>query len=269
MLMGKVVLVTGASSGIGKAIAEVLARNGFIVYAASRSGSCKKEERLISVSIDVRLESSVIQCMNEIKLQHGKLYAVINSAGLGMIGALEDSSADDLREVFETNLIGVHHVCRHALPLLRLSQKSYLINITSLAAQMSLPFRGAYCSSKFAVEGYSEALSQEVRSDGIHVVILEPGDVRTSINANRRIVSAESEYHSELLNKINKQVNDEVDRGMLPEEIASQVLHILKMNSPRLRYRLAPSKAKLAYILKRILPDRIFESILMRHYGVK
>ena len=267
--MDKVILVTGASSGIGRAIAEGLARNGFIVYAASRTGSCVKAERLIPVTMDVRMESSVMQRMKEIELQHGKLHAVINSAGLGMIGALEDSSADDLREVFETNLIGVHHVCRHALPLLRRSQKSYLINITSLAAQMSLPFRGAYCSSKFAVEGYSEALSQEVRSDGIHVVILEPGDVRTSINANRKIVSARSEYHSELFKKINEQVNDEVDRGMSPEEIASEVLHILNTNSPRLRYRLAPAKAKIAYMLKRFLPDRIFESILMRHYGIK
>jgi len=267
--MDKVILVTGASSGIGKAIAEVLAQNGFIVYAASRSGNCAKALRLTSVSMDVRIESSVMQCMNEIELQHGKLYAVINSAGLGMIGALEDSSSQDLREVFETNLIGVHHVCRHALPLLRRSEKSYLINITSMAAQMSLPFRGAYCSSKFAVEGYSEALSQEVRSDGIHVVILEPGDVRTSINENRKIVSAGSENHSKLLNKINDQVNDEVNRGMSPEVIASEVLHILNLNSPRLRYRLAPVKAKLAYILKRVLPGRIFESILMRHYGIK
>ena len=262
-------LVTGASSGIGKAIAEVLARNGFVVYAASRSGSCARAERLIPVSMDVRVESSVMQCMNEIELQHGKLYAVINSAGLGMIGALEDSSSEDLREVFETNLMGVHHVCRQALPLLRMSAKSYIINITSMAAQMGLPFRGVYCSSKFAVEGYSEALSQEVRSDGIHVVILEPGDVRTSINANRKLTEIISKRHAKLFNQVNEQVNYEVDRGMNPEEIASEVLRILNLNSPRLRYRIAPVKVKLAYFLMRFLPDRFFESIVMRHYGIK
>jgi NAD(P)-dependent dehydrogenase (short-subunit alcohol dehydrogenase family) len=267
--MDKVVLVTGASSGIGKAIAEVLARSGFVVYAASRSGSCASAVRLIPVSMDVRVESSVKQCMNEIELQHGKLYAVINSAGLGMIGALEDSSSEDLREVFETNVMGVHHVCRQALPLLRQSSKSYLINITSIAAQMGLPFRGVYCSSKFAVEGYSEALSQEVRSDGIHVVILEPGDVRTSINANRKMAAMRSKRNADLFNQINEQVNCEVDRGMNPEEIASEVLRILNLNSPRLRYRIAPVKVKFAYFLMRFLPDRFFELIIMRHYGMK
>jgi len=267
--MDKVVLVTGASSGIGRAIAEELARSGYIVYAASRSGSSGEVEGLIPISMDVRVESSVVDCMNRIELQHGKLFAVINSAGLGMIGALEDSSAEELRALFETNFIGVHHVCRHALPLLRRSHKGYLINITSMAAQMSLPYRGAYCSSKFAVEGYSESLSQEVRSDGIHVVIVEPGDVRTAINSNRKIASAITERHSRLFKVINKQVNQEVDSGMRPEEIALTVLRILKLKSPRLRYRVAPTKAKLAYLLMRILPDRIFESIIMQHYGMK
>jgi len=207
--------------------------------------------------------------MNRIELEHGNLFAVINSAGLGMIGALEDSSAEELRALFETNFIGVHHVCRHALPLLRSSDISYLINITSMAAQMSLPFRGAYCSSKFAVEGYSESLSQEVRSDGIHVVIVEPGDVQTAINANRKLVSVITERNVALFKSVHEQVNREVDLGMKPEEIARVVLHILKLKSPRLRYRIAPARAKLAYLLMRVLPDRIFESVVMRHYGVK
>jgi NAD(P)-dependent dehydrogenase (short-subunit alcohol dehydrogenase family) len=267
--MEKVVFITGASSGIGKAISEELADNGFLVYAASRSIIHSERRGIIFSSLDVTAESDVMRCMNEIRQKHGELFAVINCAGLGMIGALEDTTPEDMRVLFETNVLGVHHVCRHSIPLLRNSRKSYIINISSMAAQMGLPYRGAYCSSKFALEGYSEALSQEVRSDGIYVVIIEPGDVRTSINANRKMVSAKSEYYSELFNKINQQVNDEVDRGMCPKEIASEVHRILNMNSPRLRYRLAPAKAKLAYMLKRLLPDRIFESILMRHYGIK
>jgi NAD(P)-dependent dehydrogenase (short-subunit alcohol dehydrogenase family) len=267
--MDKVVLVTGASSGIGKAIAELLAERGFIVYGASRTGKVASRTKVISLTMDVTNEGSVVDSLKKIRSQHGALHAVINNAGLGMIGPIEDTSSEDLRLLFDTNLHGIHHVCRYSLPLLRLTHKSYIINVTSMAAQMGLPFRGAYCSSKFAVEGYSESLSQEVRTEGVRVVIVEPGDVRTSINANRKVVSSVSEFYLSNLNEINDQVNREVTYGMEPERVAKVVLRILETDSPALRYRVAPFKAKLAYFLMRFLPDRLFESLIMRHYGVK
>jgi NAD(P)-dependent dehydrogenase (short-subunit alcohol dehydrogenase family) len=267
--MDKVVLVTGASSGIGKAVAELLAEKGFIVYGASRSGQTGAGSKVKSLIMDVTDESSVLEGFNEIRTRHQALYAVINNAGLGMIGSLEDTLSTDLRLLFDTNLHGVHHVCRYSLPLLRLSKMSYIVNVTSMAAQMGLPYRGAYCSSKFAVEGYSEALSQEVRSQGVRVVIVEPADVRTSINSNRKCVSSLSELYSSNFKEIHEQVNQEVQNGMEPERVAKVVLRILESNSPALRYRVAPSRAKLAYFLMRFLPDRLFESLIMRHYGIK
>jgi NAD(P)-dependent dehydrogenase (short-subunit alcohol dehydrogenase family) len=267
--MDKVVLVTGASSGIGKAVAELLSESGFIVYGASRSGQLANGSKVRSLVMDVTDEQSVLNGLNEIRKQHETMHAVINNAGLGMIGPIENTTPEDLRLLFDTNLLGVHHVCRHALPLIRASHGGYIINVTSMAAQMGLPFRGAYCSSKFAVEGYSEALSQEVRKEGVKVVIVEPGDVKTSINANRKVVSSVSLFHSTHFKEIHDQVNQEVINGMSPDRVARVVLRILGCDSPALRYRVAPPKAKLAYYLMRFLPDRLFESLIMSHYGIK
>jgi NAD(P)-dependent dehydrogenase (short-subunit alcohol dehydrogenase family) len=183
-----------------------------------------------------------------------------------MLGAIEDTSSNDIRELFETNLVGVHHVCKCALPLLRRNKGSYIINITSMAAQMGLPYRGAYCASKFAVEGYTEALSHELAREGLHVVILEPGDVSTSINSNRKVVASVSDYHRDYHDRIHRQVNREVETGIDPREVAIAVTKILQSSRPRLRYRVAQSKAKLAYYLMRLLPDRWFESIIRKHY---
>jgi len=267
--MKRVVLVTGASSGIGRAVAKLLARHGYLVYGASRSGTGEHEESLINVRMDVTIADSVGEVLKAIQERHGALYAVINSAGLGMLGAIEDSSAEELEELFRTNLLGVHHVCTQSLALLRNSPKSYIINITSIAAQMGLPYRGIYCASKFAVEGYSESLSQEISSDGIRVVIVEPGDVKTAINRNRREAAAVSHRNGKMQTTLREQVNREVDGGMPPELIANAVDQILRTHKPKLRYRVARPQAKLAYYLMRLLPDRWFERIIKRHYGIE
>jgi NAD(P)-dependent dehydrogenase (short-subunit alcohol dehydrogenase family) len=264
--MKRVVFVTGAGSGIGRAIAERLARDSYVVFGGARS---KKEGWPPGVHyspVDVTDEDSVCQAIENIRNQVGSLYGVVNCAGLGMLGAVEDSASQELRDLFETNLIGVHHVCKNTLGLMRKSGGGYIINITSMAAQMGLPYRGIYCASKFAVEGYSEALSMEVAADGIHVVLVEPGDVRTAINSNRRIVSSISERHQATHSAIHRQVNAEVDTGMNPEKIADEVARILRTVRPALRYRVAPAKAKWAYYMMRMLPDRWFEALVRKHY---
>jgi NAD(P)-dependent dehydrogenase (short-subunit alcohol dehydrogenase family) len=266
--MKRIALVTGASSGIGQAVSEMLAQNGYIVYGASRSGKGRSQDSLHFVRMDVRDEEMVLDVMREIESKHGALHVLVNCAGLGMLGAIEDCTSSEVEDLFQTNLMGVHHVCKHSLSLLRKGGESYIINITSVAAQMGLPYRGIYCASKFAVEGYTESLSQEVARDGVRVVIVEPGDVFTSINGNRKVVGQISERHSSIHHAIQKQVNGEVEGGLNPVEIAAGILSILKTKKPRLRYRMARPQAKLAYYLMRLLPDRLFERIVMRHYKV-
>jgi short-subunit dehydrogenase len=135
-----------------------------------------------------------------------------------------------------------------------------------MAAQMGLPYRGIYCASKFAVEGSSEALSHEVAADGIRVVLLEPGDVRTEINTNRKVVGTISKRHLTNHQALQQQINREVEDGLNPHVVAACIYRILNTDKPRLRYRVAKPKAKLAYYLMRLLPDRVFEAILMKHY---
>ena len=264
--MKRVVLVTGASSGIGRAAAVMLARQGYVVYGASRSGNGAEADSLTNVQMDVTSVESVAGVLKEIELKHGSLHAVVNSAGLGMLGAIEDSTAQDIEVLFQTNLLGVHHVCMQSLNLLRKSGNAYIINITSIAAQMGLPYRGIYCASKFAVEGYSESLSQELAGDGIHVVLVEPGDVRTGINGNRREVENIASRNVQRHTAIREQVNREVDGGMEPEEVAKSITRILQTARPRLRYRVARLKARIAYYLMRLLPDRWFERLIRKHY---
>jgi NAD(P)-dependent dehydrogenase (short-subunit alcohol dehydrogenase family) len=265
--MKRVVLVTGASSGIGRAVAVCLAQRGFVVYGASRSGLGATSDSLINVKMDVTVADSVAEVLSEIERTHGSLYAVVNSAGLGMLGAIEDTVVDEIELLFQTNLIGVHHVCKQSMELLRKSDRSYIINITSIAAQMGLPFRGVYCASKFAVEGYSESLSQEVAHEGIRVVLVEPGDVRTAINGNRKEVANVSSRYALDHAAAREQVNREVDSGMEPEIIATKIWKILQTDRPKLRYRVARPQAILAYYLMRILPDRLFEKLIRSHYG--
>ncbi|MFM9004872.1 MAG: SDR family NAD(P)-dependent oxidoreductase, partial [Flavobacteriales bacterium] len=221
--MKRVVFVTGAGSGNGRAIAERLASDGYMVYGGARKTRVDWPEGVRYMQMDVTDESSVKRVMHSIQNEHGYLNAVLNCAGLGMLGAIEDSSSDELRELFETNVVGVHNVCKNALPLLRQSGSGHIINITSMAAQMGLPFRGVYCASKFAVEGYTEALSIEVAVDDIRVVLVEPGDVHTSINTNRKIVSAVSDRNQALQASIHRQVNNEVVNGLHPSVIARVV----------------------------------------------
>ncbi len=266
--MKGVVLITGASSGIGRAIALFLAEKGYLVIGASRSGSGGDSAGLRNVQMDVTDLASVQAMMLSIQNEFGCLHAVINSAGLGMLGSIEDSTPEEVEALFRTNLMGVHHVCRNALDLLRSAKSGYIINITSMAAQMGLPYRGIYCASKFAVEGYSEALSYEVAADGIRVVLVEPGDVRTDINTNRKVVGAVSKRHLTNHQALQHQINREVEDGLSPQAVAACIYRILNTDKPRLRYRVAKPQAKLAYYLMRLLPDRVFEAIVMKHYNV-
>lgn len=266
--MSKVILVTGGSSGIGQAIATQLAREGHTVYATSRKSGSSQGLSFSMLQMDVTDQSSVNAAVQHIVTAHKRLDVLINNAGLGMAGPLESSSDQEARTIFDTNVFGVLNTCRAASQYLR-ETKGMIINITSIGGAFGLPYRGIYCSSKFAVEGISEALSMEMRPHGVRVVIVQPGDFKTNINSNRlNAASIDHSVYPEFEAVLN-QVNTEVSAAQDTSVIAKAVARIVMKQKPRLRYRVATPLQRLSLFLNSVLPGRLFEGMLSRHYGIR
>jgi len=269
--MTKIVFITGASSGIGEAIATRLSDKGFIVYGTSRKKQNNVDYKFHFLQLDVRDEQSIERAISYVIEKEGRIDILINNAGLGMIGALEDTTIEESKSIFDTNVFGLHAMCKAVIPYMRKVNNGLIINTSSIAGKVGLPYRGIYNATKHAIEGYSEALSMELRPFNIKVIILEPGDYRTNINTNRKI-SKESlnpsspYYHS--FNRTLDQVFNEVNTAWSPEKIAKDVERIIKYKYPRLRFTSAPLKQKLSILLHKILPARLFEYMISKFYNV-
>ena len=193
--MGKVVLVSGASSGLGLATANYLYEKGCIVYAGARSYREESVEHgageLHKVYLDVSSEDSAAFLMEKVIREQGRIDALVNCAAVITLGSVEDLSMEEYREVIDTNLFGTIRMCKQALPHMRAQESGLMINFSSGGGIIGIPFQSAYCGSKFAVEGFSEVLRWEVKNRGIHVVVVEPGDCRSgSQNYRRRAARA-------------------------------------------------------------------------------
>lgn len=265
--MNKVVLITGASSGIGKSIGEFLQNKGFIVYGTSRNPSKYKNSPLKLLSLEVSDENSISNAVSEIIKIEGKLDVLINNAGKGITGPVEETPLEEIKKAFDTNFFGVINVCNGVLPEMRNQKKGLIINISSIAGYMGLPYRGMYSASKSALSIYSEVLSLEVKQFGIIVVDVAPGDFATNIAAGR--------YHTPLLknsnykehySKVLKQIDEEVDTGLQPEVMAKAIYKIILKKKPRVRYRVGTFMQRYSIHIKRMLSDRFYEKLMMRHY---
>ncbi len=267
----KVVLITGASSGIGQACARHLARRGYQVFGTSRRPRLGAEEPFEMIPMDVTDEDSVRQGVATVLARAGRLDAAVNNAGFGFGGAVEDTSIDEAQETFDTNFFGMLRVCRAVLPHLRERRAGTIVNVSSLAGLIAQPFVGMYCASKFAMEGVSEALRMEVRPFGIHVVMIEPGDTRTGFTANRRRTQASqaaSPYADNMQRTLAVIEHDE-QTGTSPEAVARLLERILRSRSPRLRYPVASTFQRVATVARKVMPGGVFERVLMQYYRVR
>jgi NAD(P)-dependent dehydrogenase (short-subunit alcohol dehydrogenase family) len=267
----KVVLVTGASSGLGYAIATALAAKNHRVFGTARSARAGAMDRFATLPLDVTQDDSVAACIAAVIRAAGRIDAVVNNAGIGIAGAIEDTTAAEALSQFETNFFGTHRVCRAVLPHLRAQRAGLIINMSSLAGRIPLPFQGFYSATKFAIEAYTEALRMEVRPFGIGVAMIEPGDFATSFTANRRMTKESapaSPYYESARRAIATMARDEqANRDLSP--IIRAVETILECRRPALRYPRANAIQRTFNALRPFLPQAIAESLIRKTYGLK
>lgn len=265
--MSKVILITGGSSGIGKSIGEFLTLKGFRVYGTSRNPDKYADSKFSLLGLDVKDNATIISTVKAIIEKEGKLDVLINNAGAGITGPIEEIPDAEIKANFETNFFGPINVIKAVLPQMRKQQSGLIVNITSIAGYMGLPYRGIYSASKGALELVTEAFRMELKDFNIQMANVAPGDFATNIAAGR--------YHAPLLddspykkpygNTLNL-MNDHVDGGSNPNMMAEAVYKIINTPKPRGHYKVGAFMQKFSIVLKRILPDKVYEKMLMKHY---
>ena len=265
--MNKVVLITGGSSGIGKSIGEFLHQRGFVVYGTSRNPERVLNSVFPLVALDVRDADSIHAAVAKVIAASGRLDIVINNAGVGITGPLEEIPMEEMKNNFDTNFFGPIEVMKAVLPQMREQKSGLIINVTSIAGYMGLPYRSVYSASKGALELITEALRMEVKSFGIQITNVAPGDFATNIASGRyhAPVIKDSDYEVSYGESL-RTMDEHVDSGSNPNEMAEAVYKIIQTPNPKIHYKVGAFMQKFSIVLKRILPDKVYEKMLMNHY---
>ncbi|NKI25912.1 SDR family oxidoreductase [Arenibacter sp. 6A1] len=265
---GKVVLITGGSSGIGKSIGIFLKSKGFKVYGTTRNLSRYpdfKEFELLE--LDVRDVNTIQEAVAQLIAKEGRVDVLVNNAGVGITGPIEETPHEEILKAFDTNFNGPLHMSKAVLPHMRNQKSGLVINITSIAGYMGLPYRGIYSASKGALELVTEALRMETKGFGISFTNLAPGDFATNIASGRYHVPVKenSPYQLPYGNTL-KMMNEHVDHGQDPMLVAHMVLRIINTPNPKVHYKVGEFMQKFSLFLKKVLPDKMYEKLLMNHY---
>ncbi|MCK9904725.1 oxidoreductase [Frankia sp. Cpl3] len=272
----KVALVTGASSGIGDATARRLHKAGFVVYGAARRVDRMAElaaAGVRTIALDVTDEASTQQAVTEILTAEGRVDVLVNNAGYGSYGAVEDVPMSEARAQFDVNLFGLAQLTRTVLPTMRAQGSGTIINISSMGGRFATPLGAWYHASKFAVEGLSDAMRLELKRFGIDVVLVEPGLIRTewgAIAADKlRATSGHGPYAEQagaMATSLENGSRPDARRTSPPTVIADAVTKAATARRPRTRYT-AGFGARPLILLSRVLPDRVFDAFIKRTSG--
>jgi short-subunit dehydrogenase len=265
--MQNVVLITGASSGIGKSIGEYLAKHNYKVYGTSRQPKQDEINGIHFLKLDVTNTESVKSAVDSLIKKEGRIDFLINNAGVGITGPMEEIPEEEQKNIFETNYFGPLRVINTVLPHMRSNKEGFIINITSIAGHMGLPFRGFYSATKGALELTTEAYRMELKAFNIKMCNVAPGDFATNIATGRyhAPIQKNSPYN-EAYEKSLRLMDEHVDHGKDPSLMAKSVHAIMQKSNPKIHYKVGDFTQKISVFLKHILPDKVFEKMLLKHY---
>ena len=261
-----IVFITGVSSGFGLETARLLAQEGHTVYGTVR----REVEPLPQVHylhVDVRDRDAVMNAVAQVIEKEGRIDVLVNNAGMGIGGPLEFATEEEIRLQMDTNFMGLVHCVDAVLPHMRRQGGGKIIALSSIGGLMGLPFQGFYSASKFAIEGYCEALRLETQQQGIKVVVLRPGDFSTGFTGSRKKVVDEAALQAyPLYREAIEKVEHDENGGLKPVVLAQKISRIINMQHPRNGYVVASFEQKLSVWIKRILPAKWFDRILGSYY---
>ena len=271
-----VALVTGCSSGIGRATALLLAQSGYRVFATVRTPEAEtsllQEGSGLPLSVmrlDLIDELAVSACVRHVMEDAERIDALVNNAGFAQLGAVEDLSRDFLRKQFEVNVFGAMQMCREVLPIMRAQGFGRIVNVSSLAGRVSVPFIGAYCASKFALEAFSDALRVETRQARVRVVLVEPGPVKTRFQEALRAYASDLPETSPYRAHYDEILSEpEVKSAATSDQVARVILKAIRSSRPRARYRIRFLEGVVARVT-RVVPSSAMDWGVARWYGLR
>jgi NAD(P)-dependent dehydrogenase (short-subunit alcohol dehydrogenase family) len=265
--MQQVIIITGASSGFGKATAEMLAAKGNTVY-----GLCRRhvlaESNIKYYQCDVRDRGNIRAVVEQIIAEQGRVDVLINNAGMGIGGALELATEEEIDMQMGTNFMGCVNMCQAVLPYMRKARKGKIINLSSIGGVMGLPYQGFYSASKFAIEGFTEALAAEVTGFGIRVCMVEPGDFATGFTGSRKNSQAtmDDPDYGPIFKRSLAIIEKEENGGLQPEVLARRIVKLVEKKKPPLRNVVANLEQWLSTVIKRVLSGNQMVGILRDYY---
>lgn len=269
-----VVLVSGASSGLGRAVAEHLAAKGFRTYAGARSFSkgVSAPAGCETVDLNVLDDASARSAINYIIEREGHIDALVNCAAFLTFGSCEETSADELQAVMQTNFLGMARMVRTVLPHMRAQKFGRIVNFSSINGLLGIPFQSAYTASKHAIEGWSECLAQETRRFGVRVTLIEPGDCRSGSHKYRTSAAASKQEHSPYAvwyQAAVAQITHDEDNGMPQSRVANAVCAVLSRENPPARCLVARIDQRFAVFLHKLIVGNFFYRIMEAYYAPK
>jgi short-subunit dehydrogenase len=254
-----VAIVTGASTGIGAATAELLANSGYKVYGTSRKGADANQYSYKMITLDVNSEQSIEAALKEVVKIEGRIDLLVNNAGFGVApGGAEESSIEQTKMLFETNFFGIVRMTRAVVPYMRKQGEGRIINIGSILGLIPAPYMATYAATKHAVEGFSESLDHELRTRGIRVSVVEPGYTKTQFEANTLEVDAKLEEYNIARKALTKLIKIAVAGGDDPKVVANIVLKAANAKNPKLRYAAGNLACRLSF-LRRFAPTALVD----------